>query len=72
MQNYHNLTEEVVLEQNDVIWQYEMFHLTYVCDNMMNLANQNAISISGNKFILLIICCVIVMLMLLDPSLTHS
>ena len=49
-------------------------HLIYVCDNMMNLANENAISISGNMFILLIktnICCAIVVLQLLGSSLTH-
>ena len=34
-----------------------MFHLTYDCDNIMNLANQNAISISGNVFILLLCDC---------------
>ena len=49
-------------------------HLIYVCDNMMNLANEKAISISRNMLILLIktnICCVIVILLLLGSSLTH-
>ena len=48
-------------------------HLIYVCD-MMNLANENAISISRNMLILLIktnICCAIVILLLLGSSLTH-
>ena len=52
-----------------------MSHLIYVCDNMMSLANENAISISGNMFILLIktsIWWVTVILVLLDSSLTHS
>ena len=41
---------------------------------MMNLANENSISISRNMFILLIktnICCAIVILLLLGSSLTH-
>ena len=49
-------------------------HLIYVCDNMMNLANENAISISRNMLILLIktnSCCAIVILLLLGSSLTH-
>ena len=48
-------------------------HLIYVCD-MMNLANENVISISRNMLILLIktnICCAIVILLLLGSSLTH-
>ena len=43
-------------------------HLIYVRENMMNLANESAISISG---ILLIICWAIVILLLLGSSLTH-
>ena len=46
-------------------------HLIYVCDNMMNLANENAISISRNMLIRTNICCAIVILLLLGSSLTH-
>ena len=70
MQSYHNLTEVVLASR--ISLGYTKCFISHICDNIMNLANQNAISISGNMFILPIICCVIVILVLYKISLLHT
>ena len=47
MQSYHNHTEEVVLASRMMSFGNKKCFISftlYVCDNIMNLANQNAIS----------------------------
>ena len=55
-----NKSRAITILQKQLCWIAECYlkcllnsHLIYACENMMNLANENGISISGNMLILL-------------------